>query len=211
MKYRKMTKMLDINTGNFHREFMKLPLEERRKIMAEQAKTTNEYYAELNKDLWATHVGGTPPFNEDVDSGEGVAGIEVEESEHTEATSDVLPYSISQVLDSVEKLFSHKNGQYQSDSHWASAILEADVVSDGEESPLIYALNLMSKQDKAGRQLIFAAFKNAISFNKKGGIPMLKERLMDGVVYRVIMLALLQEHNDLLLDDSLLYSHDDGV
>ena len=102
-----------------------------------------------------------------------------------------LPQSLQKVIEEVVELFTNKNEQYKDASYWGSALHNNLLVQNNKQSALIYALTLVSKQDQAAMNLIFDKFEHEDKFNLRGGDDMLKERIMDGVVYRIMMLGLL--------------------
>lgn len=116
-----------------------------------------------------------------------------------------LPESMQEVLLKYIHLFATKNKGYSNNKHWASALLTGDTVIDGSESPCTYTMNLYCKQDKAARELMSAAFRNEGAFEARGGVTMLKERLGDGVVYRLMLLSLIFENENGMLEKSVLY------
>lgn len=105
-----------------------------------------------------------------------------------------LPENLRNSVFDILRLFVKKNSQYKT-THWASALLNNVLVIEKYETPIAYASNLVTKQDKAAIDLIFTGNRNdEESFEEKGGIKMLTERLSDGVVYRLIMLGLINEY-----------------
>lgn len=106
--------------------------------------------------------------------------------------TEKIPDSLQKVIDNIVDLFIKKNSAYRDKSHWASAFLKNSLVTKGNLNCLEWALTQCNKQDEATYDLIFSA-KDLDLFEKKGGIDMVVERLSDGIVYRIIVLALLKE------------------
>ncbi|MCH7759817.1 hypothetical protein IIA15_00225 [candidate division TA06 bacterium] len=112
---------------------------------------------------------------------------------------DVGVYS---AFDDAMRLHAEKNKGYRSDSDPLANFNEAPPVQKGLMTPLEYAYTLMSKQDDAVPRLLFERSKTSASseegsaFSKytlMGGDKMLEERLLDGIVYRCILLAIMRK------------------
>lgn len=99
-----------------------------------------------------------------------------------------FPPEIRQVLDKVERLFIRKNAEYQSSRRWDANFHDSAPVSQGLLSPIIYCMTLCAKQDDA----FWKAVMRGAEANEREQVNM-HERLIDGVVYRIIALALLNQ------------------
>lgn len=115
-------------------------------------------------------------------------------SEQWSSMYDNLPEHLRESVFNILSLFVQKNNQYKT-GHWASAFLQNQIVLNKHLNPISYAMSLVSKQDKAALDLIFSE-KDEHDYNRKGGEKMLIERLSDGVVYRLIMLGLINEFGE---------------
>lgn len=94
-----------------------------------------------------------------------------------------LPPEIETVLNSLRRLFSIKNTEYRSESNPFANFYDAAPVAQGKLSPVEYCLTLCSKQDDALWKAIIRGEVNTTN---------LRERILDGAVYRIIALALLE-------------------
>ena len=88
-------------------------------------------------------------------------------------------------------LHARKNKGYRSVSDPLANFRNASPVRKGNMNMVQYAFTLCSKQDDALDALLWP--KDLRDFQERGGYAMLRERLMDGLVYRAIMLAMLCE------------------
>lgn len=151
----------------------------------------------------------TSPFNQEEQSMEKKQKHDVQISAHPTELSeyqeqwnvlfDTLPEYFRDSVFNILTLFVKKNTQYKT-NHWASAFLNNQLVLEKYHTPLSYAASLVAKQDKAATDLIFTGNnKDNEKFNEKGGRTMLVERLSDGVVYRLIMLGLINEFSDSII------------
>lgn len=101
------------------------------------------------------------------------------------------------------RLHAAKNKGYRSDSDPFANFNEAPPVQKGLMTPLEYAYTLMSKQDDAVPRLIFerANLKaekdgQVRKYGLLGGDEMLEDRLLDGIVYRCILLAIMRKKKE---------------
>lgn len=115
------------------------------------------------------------------------------------AGGDVGHRGVYVALAQAALLHASKNKGYRSASNPFANFEESPLVAKKLLTPLQYAYTLMTKQDDALPRLVWA--RRALDFNfrssledeyrARGGDPMLRERLLDGIVYRAIMLAML--------------------
>lgn len=101
-----------------------------------------------------------------------------------QSQKEIYPKEITaalRVLESASTLLREKNAGYaRAGASPFSNFLESSPVQKGLLSPIQYAHALCAKQDDAAGNQLAA-----------GGGPDLRERLMDGLVYRAIMIAML--------------------
>jgi hypothetical protein len=92
------------------------------------------------------------------------------------------PTPIEKVIFELTCLFVKKNAQYATDANIFANFDESAPVSQHLMSPLLYCMTLAAKQDDA--------FWKALN-RSEGEKSNIRERLMDGAVYRIIALALM--------------------
>ena len=93
------------------------------------------------------------------------------------------------VLVAAAQLHGAKNRGYRSAADPFANFHRARAVRSGRMTPAQYAWTLVDKQDDAADALIHP--ESAADFKARGDLPALRERLMDGIVYRAIMLGML--------------------
>ena len=91
-------------------------------------------------------------------------------------------------------LHAAKNLGYRSSTDPLSNFRSARCVVQGQMTPMQYALTLCDKQDDALHKLVWAGASP--EFNERGGLAMLRERALDGITYRCLILALYVEAGD---------------
>lgn len=112
--------------------------------------------------------------------------------------------AVYKVLEQAADLHDAKNPGYRSADDPLANFKEAPPVAKGKLTPLQYAFVLMSKQDDAVAELVWAralrednedglSVTESSVYHARGGDAMLRERLMDGIVYRALMLALMED------------------
>jgi len=100
-----------------------------------------------------------------------------------------IPKSIEDVITLLVAKFAERNAGYRGEARdWAANFKIAQPVVRGLMSPCTYAATLAAKQDDA----VFAALQR-LKAGKPNALEDLQERLTDGAVYRVILLAMLAE------------------
>jgi hypothetical protein len=97
-----------------------------------------------------------------------------------ENVATTIPREIQEVIEHVTALFERKNRTYAGEQ-WFSNFTTAPPVVMGLMCPMEYAATLCAKQDTAVWQ--------TIADPSTPRLCELPERLMDGIVYRIIMLA----------------------
>lgn len=113
--------------------------------------------------------------------------------------------TVYRVLEEAAALHDAKNAGYRSAADPLANFKQAPPVARGKITPLQYAYTLMSKQDDAVIELVWARARvhkeaghgdpegDPEIYIRRGGDAMLRERLMDGIVYRALMIALMDE------------------
>lgn len=101
-----------------------------------------------------------------------------------------VPPEIEQVLNNIVNLFRTKNNGYAKFTReWYDNFTTNLPVNSGAMTPIVYAMTLAAKQDAAAWVHI-DQIREPLTDAKKADLA---ERLMDGAVYRIIILALLME------------------
>lgn len=105
---------------------------------------------------------------------------------------------VYRVLEEAAALHDAKSAGYRSATDPLANFKQAPPVAKHKLTPLQYAFVLMSKQDDAVAELVFGRVTAPIDgigyeYVARGGDAMLRERLMDGIVYRALMIALMDE------------------
>lgn len=106
---------------------------------------------------------------------------------------------VYKALEQAADLHDAKNQGYRSADDPLANFKEAPPVTKGLLTPLQYAYTLMAKQDDALARLVWDRATRSddgvdtLEYAKRGGDVMLRERLMDGIVYRALMLALMED------------------
>lgn len=125
--------------------------------------------------------------------------------------------TVYRVLEEAATLHDAKNAGYRSETDPLANFKQAPPVAKGMLTPLEYALVLVSKQDDALFDLVRTRklppdywcvstpdggcngegcmHNGGHPYDRRGGDAMLRERLMDGIVYRALMIALMEETN----------------
>jgi len=106
--------------------------------------------------------------------------------------------AVYKALEDAATLHDAKSAGYRSTADPLANFKQAAPVAKGVLTPLQYAFTLMSKQDDALVGLVWGRVTNKspgidYEYDRRGGDAMLRERLMDGIVYRALMLALMEE------------------
>lgn len=113
--------------------------------------------------------------------------------------------TVYRVLEEAAALHDAKNAGYRSAADPLANFKQSPPVAKGKLTPLQYAYTLMAKQDDALVELVWAHARTegllpgaemvdvVRSYDQRGGDAMLRERLMDGIVYRALMIALMEE------------------
>lgn len=94
-----------------------------------------------------------------------------------------LQKHVRATLAHVEELFFKKNETYRSTANALSNFFEGTPVRNGRMSALQYAHTLMAKQDTQLEKAIWESQAD----------PEFEERAMDGIVYRILLLAIRKE------------------
>ena len=113
----------------------------------------------------------------------------------SEPAQRALPQGMRDTIARVVRTFVVKNSAYADGGGWDDAFRSARPVRRSRSTPLQYAADLCEKQDFMAAKLI-DAHQDAVRFEALGGVGGLLERLCDGTVYRLIMMALLLEGSD---------------
>lgn len=95
-------------------------------------------------------------------------------------TVEELSVYVQEILDKIQELFKSKNANYRSARDALANFYEAEEVKRGYVTPIQYAKILMSKQDS---QVTKAIWEKEID-------PEFEERVLDGIVYRIILTVL---------------------
>lgn len=96
--------------------------------------------------------------------------------------SDIV--TIEEVLAQVRTMFAKKNGEYRNNEYWYNNFITSGPVLSKVSTPITYCMALAAKQDAAVWEHISRGDTSSALF---------EERILDGLVYRVIALALKQE------------------
>lgn len=91
--------------------------------------------------------------------------------------------AITSILNEICVLFLRKNAEYCTDANQFANFFESAPVANHMMSPVLYCMTLCAKQDDA--------FWKAVNRRSEGELANIRHRLMDGAVYRIIALALL--------------------
>lgn len=99
---------------------------------------------------------------------------------------------IAAVFHELAILFESKNAQYSRPGNVFANFDESAPVQQFLTNPLTYCMMLCAKQDDAfWKALVRATEKVPLAPDQSNERPNLRERLLDGAVYRIIALALL--------------------
>lgn len=109
-----------------------------------------------------------------------------------EAVGKVGAISVYRALAECAVLHAEKNRGYGTNTDPFANFKENPVVTKQLMTPVQYAYVLMSKQDDALPRLVWTRTSDPTAYESRGGEPMMKERVMDGIVYRALILGLME-------------------
>ena len=105
-----------------------------------------------------------------------------------EACGQAGSLSVYEALAAAAILHANKNKGYASNGDPLDNFKSARCVQSGILNKLQYAHTLMEKQDDALSKLVWST--GPIEWEARGGEEMFRERALDGVIYRCLMVAL---------------------